>query len=85
MANQNPNDPSNSDKPQTYRDNTEVRGRQGGDRMRNQADDRSSGENEEQIQKPGEKDSDAARGSDKSINGDEFDREGRNPKPFSVS
>lgn len=84
MANQDPNDRILNVTPDTSPD--EIRGRRGGGEMPNAADDRSTGEeNEERVRKPGDSDSDAARGSDRSSNGEEFDREGRNPKPFSVS
>lgn len=86
MANQqqNPNERA-SGKQSQGRDSSEVRQRQGDDRSQSQSNDRSSGEEAEKIQKPGDSDSDAARGANKSTNGEEFDREGRNPKPFSVS
>jgi hypothetical protein len=85
MANQQrPDERTAADKSQG-RGSSGVRERHGSDRSPGRSNDRSSGDDIEKIQKPGDSDSDAARGADKSTNGEEFDREGRNPKPFSVS
>lgn len=78
-------DPTERNQSQGSGSETETRQRQGGEKTQSQSHDRSTEESFENPQKPGDADADAAQGINKSTNGDEFDREGRNPKPFSVN
>ena len=84
MANQ--EHPTSGNQTQSKKDDSQPRQQQGGDRSQSQSNDRSQNPNRKGV-KPGDSDNEANQheDEDKSVGPDEAEREGRNPKPFTVS